>query len=189
MPFRECAQSPCVLIVKSGDFRAESDEGDGLKNRCRFERKSWTRSSAARTRRKSGCVIGPAVAGHTRHRERSTMQAARRAAARRLDPGHARGGNRPGDRCAAYPSPGDLPENRQRKASHRFTIVRARAARRRNQAAVLIHCMLTRTFTSSASAKQGSSFGSLGAKPEYCGSNSASTWSPPDANGCAVPPP
>jgi hypothetical protein len=28
------------LIVKSGDFRAEFDEGGGLKNRCRFERKS-----------------------------------------------------------------------------------------------------------------------------------------------------
>jgi hypothetical protein len=27
--------------VKSGDFPAEFDEGDGLKNRCRFERKSW----------------------------------------------------------------------------------------------------------------------------------------------------
>ena len=36
MPFRECAQSPWVLIVKSGDFPAEFDEGDGLKNRCRF---------------------------------------------------------------------------------------------------------------------------------------------------------
>jgi hypothetical protein len=29
------------LIVKSGGFPAECDEGDGLKNRCRFERKSW----------------------------------------------------------------------------------------------------------------------------------------------------
>ena len=29
------------LIVKSGDFLAEFDEGGGLKNRCRFERKSW----------------------------------------------------------------------------------------------------------------------------------------------------
>lgn len=28
------------LIVKSGDFLAEFDEGGGLKNRCRFERKS-----------------------------------------------------------------------------------------------------------------------------------------------------
>ena len=45
------ADSPCCfasvpkvrgsLIVKSGDFRAEFDEGGGLKNRCRFERKSW----------------------------------------------------------------------------------------------------------------------------------------------------
>jgi hypothetical protein len=33
MPFRECAQSPWVLIVKSGDFPVEFDEGDGLKNR------------------------------------------------------------------------------------------------------------------------------------------------------------
>ena len=31
------------LIVKSGDFRAEFDEGGGLKNRCRFWRKSWIR--------------------------------------------------------------------------------------------------------------------------------------------------
>jgi len=31
------------LIVKSGDFRAEFDEGGGLKNRCRFLRKSWIR--------------------------------------------------------------------------------------------------------------------------------------------------
>ena len=31
------------LIVKSGDFRVEFDEGGGLKNRCRFERKSWIR--------------------------------------------------------------------------------------------------------------------------------------------------
>ena len=33
MPFRECAQSPWVLIVKSGDFPVEFDEGDGLENR------------------------------------------------------------------------------------------------------------------------------------------------------------
>jgi hypothetical protein len=43
MSFRERAQSPWALIVKSGDFQAESDEGDGLKNRGRFERKSWIR--------------------------------------------------------------------------------------------------------------------------------------------------
>jgi hypothetical protein len=43
MPFRECAQSSWVLIVKSGGLSAEFDEGDGLKNRCRFERKSWIR--------------------------------------------------------------------------------------------------------------------------------------------------
>jgi hypothetical protein len=41
MPFCECAQSPWVLIVKSGGLSVEFDEGDGLKNRCRFERKSW----------------------------------------------------------------------------------------------------------------------------------------------------
>jgi hypothetical protein len=33
MPFRECAQSPWVLIVKSGDFPVEFHEGGGLKNR------------------------------------------------------------------------------------------------------------------------------------------------------------
>jgi hypothetical protein len=43
MPFRECAQSPRVLIVRSGDFRAEFDEGEGLKNRYTCERKSWIR--------------------------------------------------------------------------------------------------------------------------------------------------
>jgi hypothetical protein len=31
--FRECAQSPWVLIVKSSDFPVEFQEGDGLKNR------------------------------------------------------------------------------------------------------------------------------------------------------------
>ena len=31
------------LIVKSGDFRAEFDEGGGLKNRYTCERKSWIR--------------------------------------------------------------------------------------------------------------------------------------------------
>jgi hypothetical protein len=29
--------------VKSGDFPVESDEGDGLKNRYRLQRKSWIR--------------------------------------------------------------------------------------------------------------------------------------------------
>ena len=29
------------LIVQSGDFPVEFDEGGGLKNRCRFGRKSW----------------------------------------------------------------------------------------------------------------------------------------------------
>jgi hypothetical protein len=43
MPFRECAQRPCVLIVKSGGLSVEFDEGDGSKNRCGFERKSWIR--------------------------------------------------------------------------------------------------------------------------------------------------
>jgi hypothetical protein len=43
MPFRECAQSPWLLIVRSDDFPVEFDEGDGSKNRCRFERKSWIR--------------------------------------------------------------------------------------------------------------------------------------------------
>ena len=40
---RECAQSSWVLIVNSADFPVEFDEGDGLKNRCRLERKSWIR--------------------------------------------------------------------------------------------------------------------------------------------------
>jgi hypothetical protein len=31
------------LIVESGDFPVEFAEGDGLKNRCGFERKSWIR--------------------------------------------------------------------------------------------------------------------------------------------------
>jgi hypothetical protein len=43
MPFRECAQSPWVLIVKSGDFSAEFDEGGGVKNRCGSARKSQIR--------------------------------------------------------------------------------------------------------------------------------------------------
>ena len=44
--FRECAQSSWLRIVKSGDFPVEFDEGDGLKNRRRFERKSRIRASA-----------------------------------------------------------------------------------------------------------------------------------------------
>jgi hypothetical protein len=43
MPFRQCAQSPWVLIVKSGGLSVEFDEGDGLKNRRLRERKSWIR--------------------------------------------------------------------------------------------------------------------------------------------------
>jgi hypothetical protein len=39
-PFRECARSPWVLIVKSDDFPVEFDEGDGLKNRCRERKKN-----------------------------------------------------------------------------------------------------------------------------------------------------
>lgn len=39
--FRDCAKIRGSRMVKSGDFRAEFDEGGGLKNRCRFERKSW----------------------------------------------------------------------------------------------------------------------------------------------------
>jgi hypothetical protein len=31
------------MIAKSGDFPAEFDEGDGLKNRCTFERKTRIR--------------------------------------------------------------------------------------------------------------------------------------------------
>ena len=31
------------LIVKSGGLSVEFDEGDGLKSRCRFRRKSWIR--------------------------------------------------------------------------------------------------------------------------------------------------
>ena len=41
MSFRECAQRPWDFLVKSGDFPVEFDEGDGLKNRCTSERKSW----------------------------------------------------------------------------------------------------------------------------------------------------
>ena len=43
MPFRECAQSSGRCHAKAGDLPVETDEGGGLKNRCRFERKSWIR--------------------------------------------------------------------------------------------------------------------------------------------------
>jgi len=43
MSFRECAQSPWVLIVKSSDFPGEFDEGGGLKNRRLARRKSASR--------------------------------------------------------------------------------------------------------------------------------------------------
>ena len=43
MPFRECAQSPRVLSVKSGDFPVEFDEGAGLKNRRLGQLKIWIR--------------------------------------------------------------------------------------------------------------------------------------------------
>jgi hypothetical protein len=33
VPFYECAQSHGSLIIKSGDFPVEFDEGGGLKNR------------------------------------------------------------------------------------------------------------------------------------------------------------
>jgi hypothetical protein len=42
VPFRECAQTPRVSHREITRFRAEFDEG-GLKNRCRFRRKSWIR--------------------------------------------------------------------------------------------------------------------------------------------------
>ena len=38
---RECAQTSLALIVKNAQFSAESIEGGGLKNRCRFDGKSW----------------------------------------------------------------------------------------------------------------------------------------------------
>ena len=41
MSLRECAQTSCAVVAKSADSPAEFGEGDGLKNRCRFERKSW----------------------------------------------------------------------------------------------------------------------------------------------------
>jgi hypothetical protein len=43
MPFRECAQSPWVLIVKSGGFPVEFHEGGGLKNRRLGQCKMWIR--------------------------------------------------------------------------------------------------------------------------------------------------
>ncbi len=43
MRFRECAQGTWVLIVKTGGLSVEFDEGDGSKNRCRFDRKSRIR--------------------------------------------------------------------------------------------------------------------------------------------------
>ena len=39
--FRECAQTISVLPAKSAMFSGDFETGDGLKNRCRFERKSW----------------------------------------------------------------------------------------------------------------------------------------------------
>ena len=41
MPFSRVCPKSAGLIVKLGDFRAEFDEGGGLQNRCRCERKSW----------------------------------------------------------------------------------------------------------------------------------------------------
>src|SRR5207249_2845188 len=38
-PLRECAQSSSVCHSKPGDFPVEFDDGGGLKNRCRSERK------------------------------------------------------------------------------------------------------------------------------------------------------
>jgi hypothetical protein len=49
MPFRECAQSPWVLIVKSGDFPVKFHEDDGLKNRRMERKKSCNRTSGAFT--------------------------------------------------------------------------------------------------------------------------------------------
>jgi len=43
MPFRECAQSPLVSHPEMSDFRAEFDEGGGLKNRRRGQCKMWIR--------------------------------------------------------------------------------------------------------------------------------------------------
>jgi len=43
MPIHECAQSGWVLIVKSGVFLVEFDEGDGLKNRRLGQCKMWIR--------------------------------------------------------------------------------------------------------------------------------------------------
>jgi hypothetical protein len=54
MPFRECAQSPRVLIVKSGDFSGEFRESDGLKNRRLGQCKMWIRQVLI-SRTLSGC--------------------------------------------------------------------------------------------------------------------------------------
>ena len=43
LPFRECAQSPWVVIVKSLGLSVEFDEGDGLKNRRLAQEKSASR--------------------------------------------------------------------------------------------------------------------------------------------------
>jgi len=43
MSFRECAQCSSVCAGRSRDFSVDFDEGDGLKNRRRFDGKSWIR--------------------------------------------------------------------------------------------------------------------------------------------------
>jgi hypothetical protein len=43
MPFCECAQSSWTLHCEIGDFWLEFGEGGGLKNRRRFDGKSWIR--------------------------------------------------------------------------------------------------------------------------------------------------
>jgi hypothetical protein len=43
---RECAQSPSVVIAKSGDFSVEFDDSGGLKNRCRLGKKKLDPASA-----------------------------------------------------------------------------------------------------------------------------------------------
>jgi hypothetical protein len=54
--FGECAQSPWVLIAKSGDFSVEFDEGGGLKNRRLARRKIAIRQVLAILSRVSRCV-------------------------------------------------------------------------------------------------------------------------------------
>jgi hypothetical protein len=39
----ECALISSVCTAVLSDFSADLDEGDGFKNRCRYERKSWIR--------------------------------------------------------------------------------------------------------------------------------------------------